>query len=537
MARGTELLLGIIGGPAVQQAHEAPLYFASGTNSVLYLDLLTEDGIPVGIAMDQCRIACLEWLLAHANDPREIRLFVDSGAYSEFKNRELVTKQEWKERYRQASAIALAYGPRASIVLPDKIGDQQESLKRLRDLKRSGTLSTLLKPSTGAELFLPVQKGSIKPADYFKRAAKALGVPPSRLIPAIPYKAKAYTDRQVAQFAAEIKPSRLHLLGIGPEKAKEGVIPMISQASPTTNVSIDSVMTRGKALVVGGARGEPKDLTLARYEASFQIDPQLVVRTEIGGEPRLDQIIRLVGRSPKATAQSATGPMVKLVKSEFTRMGEPYPHTSKTLHEETGRFLRGLPIRKPTVNWDHMIDKVGELVFEERIGTRGRRGDVLSQQSTRAGYRRMSRGAGRTVDEFIFLQYLMPDGKAWTPRRIDGELSQRLVENVPSLTAFGAGQVYRALLSDPAYLSRMSQRIYRQSGGERDQLTPDELVEAATEFAKRIERQTGEWEWSSTRFEEYYPDNPHPANDLNWLRTYLVGRPGKGAELLESLRR
>jgi len=524
MGRGAEIIAKLRGAQA-----QEPLYFASGTNSPGPMQAALENNIPFGISIDKCKAACTEWIFAHAEDPR-LRLFVDSGAYGEFTGGTKVPDEEWHRRYEQMAYMAEVVGDRASIVLPDKIGDPQESMRRLEEF--APYVKRIVK--SGAEPLLPIQKGGekIDVRAYMDEAAEAAGVPVSALIPSIPLKQKAYTAAQALAVIKALQPRRVHLLGMDVERASKKILPGIRRLSPHTSVSLDSVFQRGKAGMLGRTGDAPSPLTLARYQSELQIDPQLLVRTQIGGPPKYEALIAiLAGGAKTRKLQRATTALVDLVAQT-----ESWPKDA-ALRQEARRFLQGrFPYEDgyfpgSRFNWNYYIDKIGELAMTQEIGTAGRRSGTLSGQVSRLGHGRMIREEPRVYDQSFGAEvdYLLPEGgRSPSIQQVEAALAPIMVEMVPTLTPFGAGQVLRAVVYDnPGRIWANRRAIYTATQGQRDQLTLPELLDIATRFAQRTQKRTNRWTWSSPRLQRDLRDKGklHPANDLAWFVERMRSTP------------
>ncbi|MBE1299784.1 MAG: hypothetical protein GJ680_07745 [Alteromonadaceae bacterium] len=97
-----------------------------------------------------------------------------------------------------------------SLVLPDKIGDQQGSLALLRQYKdRIATLQ-----GTGAELILPLQKGMQSLETHYHQCLDVL--PAGKIGVALPSNAEALSEHDILRFCKQILPNRIHFLGSKP---------------------------------------------------------------------------------------------------------------------------------------------------------------------------------------------------------------------------------------------------------------------------------------------------------------------------------
>lgn len=217
--------------------------FASGANrepEILAFDRL---GIPVGVSVNHLNQAAIAALI-------ELRhpVMIDSGAFSEVaftaqgpKVLASITDQEWRRRLSIYLQLALALRDKAMLVAPDRVGDQEETLNRLRAYRTELVAIS----ATGASLLLPLQIGTMSHAEFFAAAQLAAGVP---LTPAMPMRKAATSAEDLLSFVGEFKPRHIHLLGIGIENSRaKGLVEAIRYFSPGTTISMDSNRLRAVA--------------------------------------------------------------------------------------------------------------------------------------------------------------------------------------------------------------------------------------------------------------------------------------------------
>ena len=215
------------------------LYFASGSNRVPVLDGFGRAGLPIGVAAPEVlarrggfRPGVLEAIQRHPERP----VFVDSGAFSEvcFKSgAPRVVRPMGAEQWRRVfelyfEIVRASRRGRVSIVAPDRVGDQAVTLERLA--RHAGELLEL--HELGAVVLLPVQRGELSAADFYRRACDVVGF---EMVPAIPMKKKATSTADAARFLEAVKPARVHLLGKGPRSRDwRKLLEALRAASPTT---------------------------------------------------------------------------------------------------------------------------------------------------------------------------------------------------------------------------------------------------------------------------------------------------------------
>jgi hypothetical protein len=238
-----------------------PIYYASGTNKAGEIRGMAKAGRDLGVAADQCLsrgaktgIRCEDALLEVAKRYPELRVFVDSGAFSEVEfdkaAGELVTTKpisqaEWGRRLGLMERVGRAFGSRLLVMAPDKIADQQETLRRLRWFKRSGWLERLRR--TGAEIAVVLQGGALDPVAFDAQAAKALGW--SGYAIAFPMMKGATPLELIRAFMANRVARRVHLLGVGPKgKAAPAIRRELFSRYPRVLWSWDSAAIRGAVL-------------------------------------------------------------------------------------------------------------------------------------------------------------------------------------------------------------------------------------------------------------------------------------------------
>lgn len=241
-------------------------YFASGTNAGAEILGFADCGINVGVAVHELRAGALEALESLAGSG--IKVFADSGAFSEIGFgpsgpfvEAPISPAEWDRRLGVYERLARALGPALHVVAPDMVAFQAETLGRLeRYAPRVRAIAEL-----GAIVLVPCQKGALSLADFHARAAAILGID---FVPAIPMKKDATSTADLVAFLAAVRPSRVHLLGLGPRSPRFAeVIAATRAASPATEVLCDSVVITALVGRSNGAGGGPRALTAAQDAA------------------------------------------------------------------------------------------------------------------------------------------------------------------------------------------------------------------------------------------------------------------------------
>jgi hypothetical protein len=240
--------------------------YASGVNEAREIAGFALAGVPVGASASNLREAAIQGIL-HSQGP----VFLDSGAFSEVRfspqaqRMEIVNRiapREWRRRLDIYLRVARALGDRLSVVAPDCVGDQAETLKRLALYRPE--LQQLV--GLGAKILIPLQVGALSHEEFYAEATAVAGVP---LVPAFTMKKAVTSEDDAARFLLNVRPERIHLLGMGPQNSRAPrVVEMIGRCSPLTEISMDSNRLRavtGKkrtmtVLERDFRRGLPEDL-------------------------------------------------------------------------------------------------------------------------------------------------------------------------------------------------------------------------------------------------------------------------------------
>jgi hypothetical protein len=247
---------------------KAPLYFASGSSRPADIRGFAAIGHAIGVAAPEVSPNAERELAALAGTG--VQVFVDSGAFSEVEFSAAgvtvvrpITDADWTERLALYTRLARALGPQVHVVAPDRIGDQGETLARLA--KYAPELRALR--ALGANVLVPVQKGEKSQAAFVRDIEAAIGF--SDFVHAIPSKKKATSMTELRAYLEEVRPARLHFLGLGLKNANAGqVLAFCAELVPGASVSFDSNLI---AANVGRGGRVPRRLTAARDEAAALI--------------------------------------------------------------------------------------------------------------------------------------------------------------------------------------------------------------------------------------------------------------------------
>lgn len=227
------------------------LFYASGTNDAGEIRGFARIGIPVGF----CAAVVGPTALAELDrlDGAGMPVFGDTGAYGEVSADPArqaaagvppdpgklavvrpITAEEWERRLAVYDRVAARFGERFDAVAPDRVGDQEETLERLLAFRfRIRALA-----ACGARILLPLHRG-VRPLPAFHaEAGRVLGVD---LVPAFPMPKGGTTARDVLSFVESVRPSRIHLLGLGlrARRARD-LLPLLALRAPGVRVSMDA---------------------------------------------------------------------------------------------------------------------------------------------------------------------------------------------------------------------------------------------------------------------------------------------------------
>ena len=233
-----------------------PLYFCSGASAPSDLRGLARIRHPLGVSIPQLSGPALDYLCTLRGIAP---VFVDTEAFSEVDREGRVvapiTDAAWIDRTRVMHRIAASLGADAWIVAPDRVGDQQETLRRLARFE--DVLRAIV--ALGARLVVPIQRGGMSATLFHDAAAAIVGGP---FVCGIPGNKAAMPAGELEDFLRARRPRAVHLLGVGPKSPRfHALVDVLRRFVPTAEVSCDS---NGLAALVGktnGRGGAPRALT------------------------------------------------------------------------------------------------------------------------------------------------------------------------------------------------------------------------------------------------------------------------------------
>ena len=245
--------------------------FCSGASSPSDLRGLSRFLISAGVSLPELSAPVLEELLGLGHLPWSI--FVDTGAFSEVEADETgrfavvapIDETAWHERLGVSLRIARAFGPKAYVVAPDRVGDQGETLARL--CRHRAEVHAIR--ATGARVVVPLQRGALSTAAFELGAIDALGF--SDFVRGIPGNKDAMPTAELGRYLREARPRAVHLLGVGPRNPRLPALHALCQRLvPGAALSCDSNQLAALVGCSNGKGGGPRPLTAA--QAMFAAD-------------------------------------------------------------------------------------------------------------------------------------------------------------------------------------------------------------------------------------------------------------------------
>lgn len=243
------------------------IYFASGASAPHDMRGFVRALHPFGVSLPELSEAMVDELCGQRHLP--LLVFVDTGAFSEVAPgpggglvvAHPITDGAWRARLAVALRIAQAYGNRATIVAPDRVADQAETLARLR----------LYAPevhairSAGARIVVAIQMGELAPAAFDAACCAALGF--DDFVRGIPGNKAAMPSRVLEEYLRAVRPPGVHLLGIGLSNRRlPGLLAMMRRVVPGAALSCDSATRASLTGRCNGAGGGARALTTLQDE-------------------------------------------------------------------------------------------------------------------------------------------------------------------------------------------------------------------------------------------------------------------------------
>lgn len=233
-----------------------PIYFCSGASAPADMRGLSRIRHPLGVSVPFLSGPALEYVCTLRG---VCPVFVDTAAFSEVDREGNVVApipdDAWIERTAVMYWIASALGDGCIIVAPDRVGDQQETLRRLAlfsDVMRACA-------AFGARIVVPIQRGGMSAAMFHDACACLLGC---NFVCGIPGNKAAMPPHELEDFLRARRPAAVHLLGVGPRGHRyRALVDVLRRFVPRAEVSCDSNALAASVGKSNGAGGSPRSLT------------------------------------------------------------------------------------------------------------------------------------------------------------------------------------------------------------------------------------------------------------------------------------
>jgi hypothetical protein len=218
------------GRETARPAHGVIIYH-SGMSSITDFRGAAMAGVPVGLQIMDASEAVRAEAVAYADGGGLV--FNDTGAFPAFRRNEEVDFAEVFRRFR--AMLAAATRPAGlAFVMPDRVGDQSGTLRLLEEYRDEVAHFV----AAGCDVMVAVQRGELSLAEAYRETCRVLGTDEFRV--AMPSNEAAVTEGELLAFLDEVRPRRLHLLGIARNRRFAPLVAEIRRRSPETHVSSDA---------------------------------------------------------------------------------------------------------------------------------------------------------------------------------------------------------------------------------------------------------------------------------------------------------
>ena len=262
--------------------------------------------------------------LAHAILNMNVPVFIDSGAFSNFRqnlkgngpkpldfNKILAKYDQITEAIHNLNEDEKTDYPRPIIVMPDIVGDQAGSLA-LIDKHKDWIIPEIKGNIT--QPMIPIQNGALTLSQAYDHVVKTLGT--DDFIVGVPSNAEAITRDQLADFLRESKPKKIHFLGAASDYKLNPLLNIVANESPNTQVTADASKVRS-AILDGVSKGKTREqaiidalaeeddpgVLLAKFGPQITDESNIIDGTdlvkEVGNE---EQLLLIADESNKLTA-------------------------------------------------------------------------------------------------------------------------------------------------------------------------------------------------------------------------------------------
>ena len=189
-------------------------------------------GSPVGVTATELSPGVMKLIVSYLD--RGGRVFVDSGAFGAFRAKtQLDFEKQVFPRYEE-----LLRGTRCPqgllLVMPDVVGDQHATLA----LQRRFLSRIVTWIERGVEAIFPVQNPDADPIGVYADIRALIGNRPHAV--GVPSNERAWKPHQVVGFAGQVRPGRMHLLGLARKSVLRQIERDVADVSPDTRLSCDA---------------------------------------------------------------------------------------------------------------------------------------------------------------------------------------------------------------------------------------------------------------------------------------------------------
>lgn len=267
--------------------------FVSGASAPADIRGLARWSVPLGISLSETSRNAVAVLCEHWKMPL-LRIFVDSGAFSEVDRTGAVVAPiddaTWTKRVQVMHLLAAVFGPpspvgdhgsRLYVVAPDRVADQQETLRRLALHREAMTACRML----GARVVVPIQRGAMTASQFDAACGEALGF--VDYVRGIPGNKAAMPYRELEAFLRTRRPCAVHLLGVGRRgRTFEPLTTLVRRVLGDVAISCDSNTLAASVGRTNGPGGGPRRLTALQDEYSESEGLARILPTDMRDSPR-----------------------------------------------------------------------------------------------------------------------------------------------------------------------------------------------------------------------------------------------------------
>lgn len=218
------------------------LRFRSGMSSKSDLRGAIDAMVPVGVVADKltfsAKLLCLPRYLSSGG-----AVFIDSGAFSELKTGNEPDWNDILDTYEMVADLA-EHVSSLFVVAPDKIGDQQATLKRL-ETHRERVAALIL---SGCKVIVPLQRGELSASEMLSSVANILGT--RNFVAGIPSNMEALPIAE----CEDLLHHTFHILGrVQMDANQVDRIAALKKGCPDASITADANWLRSRlALVLSG---------------------------------------------------------------------------------------------------------------------------------------------------------------------------------------------------------------------------------------------------------------------------------------------